>query len=110
MTVSRCTVQEVIKKKKETEDIKDRKKSRRPTKLTKSDCKYLKITSLRNRTKSCQELGLDLAQTSHTQAHSSTARRALVKEGLYGRVARRKPYLRQANKKNDLKLPKNTRN
>ena len=50
--VSKCTVQEVIKKKIETGDIKDKKKSQRLTKLTKSDCKYLKITSLRNRTKS----------------------------------------------------------
>ena len=66
MKVSRCTVQEVIKEKIETVNIKDRKKSRRPTKLTKRDCKYLKITSLRNRTKSRQELHSDLAQTSHT--------------------------------------------
>ena len=83
LKVSRCRVQEVIKKKIETEDINDRKKRGRPTKLTENDCKYLRITLLRKRTKSSQELGLDLAQTSGTQAHSSTIRRALGKEDLH---------------------------
>ena len=91
LKVSRCTVQK--------RDIKNMKKSGRRTKSTKSDCKYLSITSLRNRTKSCQELGSDLAQTYGTQVHSSTIRRALMKEDLYCWVARRKPYLRQGNRK-----------
>ena len=54
LKVSKCTVQEVIKKNIETGDIKDRKKRGRPTKLTKRDFKYLKITSLTNRTESSQ--------------------------------------------------------
>ena len=99
MKVSRCTVQEVIRKKIETENIKDRKKSGRTTKLTKSDYKYLKITSLRNRTKSCHELDSDLTLTSPTQIYPSIIRKALMKEGLHGRVAIRKHYLRQGNRK-----------
>ena len=83
----------------ETGDIKDRKKSRCPRKFTKSNYKYQKMISLRNRTKSNQELSSDLAQTSRTQVHSSTIRRALVKEGFHSRVARRKSYLRQGNRK-----------
>ena len=52
LKVSMSTIQEVMKKKIETGDIKNVKMSGRPTKLTKSDCKYQKITHLRNRTKS----------------------------------------------------------
>ena len=106
LKVSRCTVQEVIKQNIETGDIKDRKRRRRQTKLTKRDCNYLRITSLRNRSKSCPELGSDLAQTSRTQVHSSIIRRELVKEGLHGRVAKRKPYLRQGNKQKRLEFAK----
>ena len=87
-------MQEVITKKIEIGDIKDRKENGRLTKLTYSDCKYLKITSLINRSKTSQELGSDHAQISGTQVHSSTIRTALVKEGLYGRVVKRKTYLR----------------
>ena len=97
MKVSRCTVQ-VIKEKIEPGDIKDRKKSARPTKLSKNDCRYLKITSLRNKTKTSQELGSDLAQTSGTQVHFLTVEGGIVKEGLHSRAVRRKTYLRQGNK------------
>ena len=55
LKVSRGTVEELITKKIETGDIKNRKKTGRPTKLTKSNCKSLKIKSLINRTKYCQE-------------------------------------------------------
>ena len=103
LKVSRCTVQEVIKKKIEAGDIKDGKKSGRPTKLTKSN---LNITSIRNRTKSSQELSSDLAQTSSIRVLSSTIRRALVKECLYGQMARKKPYLRQENRKRRLEFAK----
>ena len=64
MNISKCNVQEVFKEKIETGDIKDRKKSRRPTHFIKSDCKYIKPISSRNRTKSYKELGSGLAQTS----------------------------------------------
>ena len=106
MKVFRCTVQEIIKKKIETWDIENKKKSGRSTKSSKSNGKYLKKTSLRNKTKSCQELGSDLAQTSHTQVHSSTIRRALVKEDLHDRVAKRKPNLKQGNRQKRLRFAK----
>ena len=66
LKVSRGTVQEVIKRKIESGNIKDGKKGGNPTKLTKNDYKYLKMASLRNRIKSSQELGSGLAQTSGT--------------------------------------------
>ena len=91
LKVSWCIEQEIIKKKIKTGDIKERKKSGRSTKLTKSDCKYLKITSLRNRNKSCKELGSDLAQTSRSQVHTTTIWRIFVKEDLLGQVTKKKP-------------------
>ena len=50
-----------------TDDLKDKKKSENPIRFTKTDCKYLKITLLRIRTKSSQELSSDFAQTSGSQ-------------------------------------------
>ena len=67
------------------------------------------IKSLRNRTESSQELSSDLAQTSGIQVYSLTIRRAHVKEGFHGQVARRKLYLRQGNRQKKLEFAKEYR-
>ena len=64
------------------------------------------MTYLRNRTRSSQELGSDFAQIFVTKFHSSTIRRALVKEGLYSRVTKTKPYSRPGNRQKRLEFAK----
>ena len=103
---SRCGVQEVLKKFEETGEVKDRKRSGRPKKLSESDEKYLKVTSLRDRRKSSKALAHELAVSGGTKVHSSTIRRSLGRSGLHGRVATKKPLLRRGNKQKRLKFAK----
>ena len=50
--VSRCGIQALSKKHQETGEVEDKPRSGRPSKLKKSDEKYLKVTSLIERRKS----------------------------------------------------------
>ena len=61
----------------------NRKRSGRPRCTTKQE--YIRVSSLRNRCK--------------TPVSMSTVKRQLRDAGLLGRVAKKKPYLRLANKK-----------
>ena len=108
--ISRCGIQQILKKHKETGKVSDKPRSGRPSKLSKTDTKYLKLSSLRDRRKSSRELSQNLAETSGVQVHASTVRRALIKEGLNGRVARAKPLLRKVNKTKRLKYARSHRN
>ena len=103
---SKAAVKEIIKKFRETGSLEDRKKSGRPPKLTKDDNKYLKILSLRNRKKTSTELANDINTATGKNVSSSCIRRHLLKSGLRGCVAIRKPLLRRANKEKRLKYAK----
>ena len=52
--VSRCGIQALLKKHQETGQVEDKPRSGWPRKLTNSDEKYLKVTSLRDRKKNKQ--------------------------------------------------------
>ena len=103
---SRCGAQAVLKKFEEAGEVKDRKRSGRPRKLSASDEKYFKVTSLRDRRKSSKVLAHELAQSCGTTVHSLTIRRSLGKSGLLGLVAAKKPLLRKGNKQKRLKFAK----
>ena len=79
-------------------------------KLTKGDEKYLKINSLRDPKKSSKAIAADFAHSTGRQVHPFTVRRALIRNGLHGRVAKRKPLLRKANKTKRLKLAQKHKN
>lgn len=88
--VSRCASQEIIKKKPETGEI-EKIRCGRPSKLSKTDARYLKLSSLRDKRKSSRELSSDLAhQSLGTQAHPPTIRKVLIKERFHCRVAIKK--------------------
>ena len=90
--------------------MEDKRRSGRSRKLTKGDEKYLKINSLRDRKKSSNAIAADFAYSTGRQVHPSTVRRALIRNGLHGRVAKRKPLLRKANKTKRLKFAKKHKN
>ena len=90
--VSRCAVQALLKKHKETGNVEDRRRSGRPRKLNAADEKHIKLISLRNRKMSSSVISSELAETSGTQVHTSTVRRSLARSGLHGRVAAKKLY------------------
>ena len=96
--VSRCGIQALLKKHHETGQVEDQPRSGRPRKLSKSDEKYLNVTSLIERTKYKQGSCCTTCSNFGTQVHLSTIRRTLVRNGLHSRVAVRKPLLRKGNK------------
>lgn len=89
--ISRCGVQAIIKKFKETGKLEDRKRSGRPKKLSKSDVKYLKVSLSRNGKKSNKVLAQELRNASGPSVHPSTVRRSLIRNGLNGTVAAEMP-------------------
>ncbi|XP_065651272.1 uncharacterized protein LOC136079461 [Hydra vulgaris] len=89
---SRASVQKLVKKYKETGDAVDKKKSGRPKKLSRDE-QFLKITAQRNRKKVSKELVQDLKRAGGTLVRASTVRRSLLKFGLKGCVAIKKPLL-----------------
>ena len=107
--VSRCRVQAILMKQQKKGNVEDRKRSGRPRKLVKKDEIYLKITPLRNKRKTCLDIAAELTQTSGKQVHSSTVR-SLIRNGLNGRVAVKKPHLRKGNKAKRLKLAQRHQN
>ena len=97
-------------KHKETGQVEDKRRSGRPRKLTKGNEKYLKINSLRDHKKSSNAIAADFAHSTGKRVHPSTVRRALIRNGLHGRVAKRKPLLRKANKTKRLKFAQKHKN
>ena len=82
----------------ETGQVEDKRRCGRPRKLTKGDEIYLKINSLQDRKKSSIAIAADLAHSTGRQVHPFTVRRALILNGLHGRVAKQNQLLRKANK------------
>ncbi|XP_053304125.1 activated RNA polymerase II transcriptional coactivator p15 isoform X1 [Spea bombifrons] len=85
--VSRCAVQALLKKHKETGDVEDRGRSGRPRKLSAADERHIMLTSLCNWKLSSSAISSALAENSGTLVHPSTVRRSLVRSVLHGRLA-----------------------
>ena len=65
---------------------------------TKQEDKYIRVSSLRNRCLTGPQLAASLNGTHKTAVSTFTVKRWLRDAGLLGRVAKKKPYLRLANK------------
>ncbi|XP_040293991.1 zinc finger protein with KRAB and SCAN domains 1-like isoform X2 [Bufo bufo] len=95
---SRCAVQALLKKHKETGNIKDRGHSGRPRKLSAADERRIMLTCLQNGKMSSSAISSELAETIGIQVHPSTVRRSLARSGLHGGIASKKPDLQHGNK------------
>ena len=76
-------------------------KSGRPRCPIEQEDKYIRVSSLRNRRLTSSQLAASLNSTRKTPVSTSTVKRRLRDAGLLGRVAKKKPYFRLANKKKD---------
>ncbi|MBN3274473.1 TCB2 transposase, partial [Polyodon spathula] len=103
-------VQALLKKHKETGNVEDRRRSGRPRKLTAEDERHIMLTSLRTWKMSSSTISSALAENSGTLVHPSTVQRSLVRSGLRGRLAAKKPYLRRGNKAKRLNYARKHRN
>ena len=86
-----------------------RKRSGRPRCTTEQEDKYIRVSSLRNRRLTGPQLASSLNSTRKTPVSTSTVKRRLRDSGLQGRVAKKKPYLRLANKRKRLRWAKEHR-
>ena len=87
----------------------NRKRSGRPRCTTEQEDKYIRVCSLRNRRLTGPQLAASLNGTRKTPVSTSTVKRRLQDAGLLGRVAKKKPYLRLANKRKRLRWVKEHR-
>ena len=84
----------------------NRKRSGRPRCTTKQEDKYIRVSSLRNRRLTGPQLAASLNGTRKTPVLTSTMKRRLRDSGS---VAKKKPYLRLANKRKILRWAKEHR-
>ena len=87
----------------------NRKWSGRPRCTTEQVDKYIRVSSVRNRRLTSPQLAASLNSTCKTPASTSTVKRQLRDAGLLDRVAKKKTYLRLANKKKRLRWAKEHR-
>ena len=81
--LSRCGIQALLKKHKETGQEEDKRRSGRPRKLTKGDEKYLKINSLRARKKFSTAIAADFAYSTGRQVHPCLQYKELSSATIY---------------------------
>ena len=86
--------------------MEDKRRSIRPKKLFTADEQYLKGMSLRKRKKSIKDLTQDLRDASGPSADPSTVGPSLIRNGLHGGVAVKKPFLRKGNREKRLSYAK----
>jgi transposase len=102
---SKSTVKRTIDKKREIGNL-NKTQCVVPRKLTRSDEKYLMLCSKRDRRKTLPEIAREFNLSHQTKVGLSTIRRSLLRSGMSGRVAAKKPFLRKINIAKRLKFAK----
>ena len=97
MNLSPSTVYKCVRRQEQNGNFKNTLGRGRKKKLSTSDEKYLKVTSLRNRRKSSKELTRDLEEATGKKVFPRLVRKTLTAAGLGDYVAVRKPMLRKRN-------------
>ena len=103
LNISRSTVQSIIRKWKEYGTTANLPRHGRPPKLTGRARRALIREAAKRPMVTLEELQRSTAQVGES-VHRTTISHALHKSGLYGRVARRKPLLKQSHKKSRLQF------
>ena len=98
MHLSPSTMYKCVQRHEQNGNFKNTPGRGRKKKLSISDEKYLKVSSLRNRRKSSKELTRDLEEATGKRVSPRLVRKTLTTAGLGGYVAVRKPMLRKRNK------------
>ena len=102
LKVARSTVQDTIKRWKETGIFEDKKRSGRPRKTTKAEDNSIILMSKRNRRLTAPEITSGFNRSHSKSISLTTTKRRLRQAGLSGRITVRKPLLRIGNKKKRL--------
>lgn len=102
VTVSYTAVRSAIVRYNETGKNNDRARKGRPKATSKSQDKFIRVTSLRNRRLTANEIAAQVSEAGEANVSATTVRRRLIAAGLNGRCAARKPLLRPVNKRKRL--------
>ena len=109
MKVSRCCVQQIVKKYKNTGTVVDRPRCGRPKVSTNRQDRELVQLSLRQRKTTVPELRCEWAKMSGVSVSTQTVCRRLLEKGLRGCVAAKKPKLTDNHKRKRLEWTKERR-
>ena len=109
LKISLCAVQSILKKKRETGTVADRPRSGRPRATTNRVDRSLVRLSLSDRRASSKILKSQLQDVTGSSLSTRSIRRRLLKAGLKGCVAAKKPMLTARHKKLRLKWAKERR-
>lgn len=83
----------------ETGQYRDRRKTGRPRKTDERQDNVIKLLSMKDRKKTAEEISRELARHHGVQITTRTVRRRLNFFGLFGRVAKKKPYVSLTNRR-----------
>lgn len=106
LNISECCVRRTIKRKEETGGLESRKRSGRPRSMTERDEQYIRVISLRNRRLTAPQITAEFNLQRRQPVSVSTVKRRLIKAGLKGRIAVRKPRLSTIHKRKRLNWAK----
>ena len=103
---SKSSAERVYKKFQKENTIDDLPRSGRPTICSARDERLIYRTSMNNRRLTAPKIKTILSSFHNMQLSESTVKRVLRKFGLFGRIARKKPYLTATHKKQRLSFAK----
>jgi len=107
MGVSKTGVATTLKRFVETKSFNNRERSGRPRKTSENDYKYIKIIFKRNRFKTAPVIGAEVNNILSQPISTNTVKRRLVEFDYVGRVTKKKPLLRDINKRKCLVFAQN---
>ena len=100
--VSKGAVQRTVERFRKTKSYSNLPRSGRPRCTTSQEDRFIKITSLRNRTATTGNIQSSINATREKTICKTTVRRRLAASGRKGRVAVSKPFLRPKNKRKEI--------
>ena len=106
LKLSFSTVRHVIKKYEETATTENRPRSGRPKVLTVRERRHIIREVVKNPFVSAQNLSIDIATSSGTTVTAQTIRNVLHSATIYGRAARKKPFINDTNRRKRLGFAK----
>lgn len=107
LNISRHAVQNALNKHKQFDSFTDLPRSGRPSKLSTRDLRDLKRCSLKNRRLTAPDLQGELSIGGGPSVSRRTIGRHLCHMGLYGRIAVKKPFVSEVNRKKRIDFARN---
>lgn len=106
LNLSKSTVRDIIKRYTDEDRIESIPQKGRPKLLTASDKRLIIRKIKKDPGLSAPKLTAELFEETRKKVHPDTVRRALKENGYNGRVARKKPYINEQNRKKRINFAK----